>query len=105
MLRAPIWKTSKYSSAISKSAGLTISLTTFKSYLSLVFLSIFNPSTPNPWKSYGDVRGLKAPPLINFSPLACKSAATASTCSCDSTEHGPKTNDLLPSPIIPPLSN
>ncbi|CFO35940.1 Uncharacterised protein [Staphylococcus aureus] len=51
MLRAPIWNTSKYSSATSKSAGLTISLTTFKPYLSLVFLSIFSPSTPNPWKS------------------------------------------------------
>ncbi len=82
--------------ATSKSFGFTISLTTFKSYLSLICLSILRPSTPKPWKSYGDVRGLNAPPRINFSPLACKFLATASTCSNDSTEHGPNTNDLLP---------
>ena len=78
---APIWKTSKYSSAISKSAGFTISLTILRLNLSLTFFNILSPSIPNPWKSYGDVLGLNAPPLMNFSPLACKSRATASTCS------------------------
>src|SRR5699024_535328 len=62
-------------------------------------------SSPSPWKSYGDVRGLNAPPLMNFSPLLAKSCATVSTCSCDSTEHGPNTNCFLLLPTIAPLSN
>jgi hypothetical protein len=42
---------------------------------------------------------------LGFSPLACKFLATASTCSNDSTEHGPNTNDLLPSPIMPKVKS
>ena len=42
--------------------------------------NIFKPSNPRPWKSYGDVRGLYAPPLISFKPFDWIAAATSATC-------------------------
>lgn len=65
---------------------------------------ILSPSRPKPWKSYGDVRGLYAPPRISFNPFSWIVAATAATCSYDSTAHGPNTKEGAPVPINSPLT-
>ena len=43
----------------------------------------------SPWKAYGDVRGLNAPPRRSAAPAAFTDCATERICSRDSTEHGP----------------
>ena len=42
-----------------------------------------------PWKEYGEVRGLKAPPRRMPAPAAFTAFATSMTCSGVSTEQGP----------------
>jgi hypothetical protein len=46
------------------------------------------PSSPSPWKLYGELRGLKAPPRSTFAPARLTAAASL-TCSSFSAEHGP----------------
>jgi hypothetical protein len=46
-------------------------------------------SSPWPWKAYGEVRGLKAPPRSTRAPEAATDLATLMTCSWLSTEQGP----------------
>ncbi len=48
-----------------------------------------SPSSPRPWKLYGELRGLYAPPRRIFAPARLTAAAVASTCSGLSAEHGP----------------
>src|SRR4051812_3025177 len=48
-----------------------------------------SPSSPWPWKLYGDDRGLNAPPRRNLPPARFTAAAVALTCSSVSAEHGP----------------
>ena len=45
--------------------------------------------SPWPWKEYGEVRGLNAPPRRTRAPPACTARATVPTCSRLSTEQGP----------------
>ena len=49
----------------------------------------FNPSPWSPWKEYGEVLGLKAPPLKSPAPEFFTSFATSVICSFVSMEHGP----------------
>src|SRR5574338_731618 len=51
--------------------------------------SIRRPSSPSPWKLYGELRGLKAPPRSTFAPARFTAAAVDSTCASFSAEHGP----------------
>src|SRR5262252_977100 len=51
--------------------------------------SICSPSSPRPWKAYGELRGLKAPPRNTFAPARRTAAAAACTCGSLSAEHGP----------------
>ncbi len=44
---------------------------------------------PSPWKEYGELRGLNAPPRSAVAPAARTRWAAATICSSDSTEHGP----------------
>ncbi len=48
-----------------------------------------SPSAPIPWKEWGPVRGLKAPPRSIVAPAALTARAAASICSSLSTAHGP----------------
>src|SRR5450759_4281718 len=48
-----------------------------------------SPSSPSPWKLYGLLRGLNAPPRRIFAPARFTAAALASTCSSLSAEQGP----------------
>ena len=42
-----------------------------------------------PWKEYGEVRGLKAPPRRIVAPASLQAIAVSITCSGVSTEQGP----------------
>src|SRR5437762_3608615 len=65
------------------------SVTTGSPVSRLASARYLSPSSSSPWKEYGDVRGLKAPPRKTRAPAALTFAATSSTCPRDSTEHGP----------------
>ena len=64
-------------------------MTSFRSWLLAAPRSSRRPSSPSPWKLYGELRGLKAPPRRIFAPARLTAAAVASTCSSVSAEHGP----------------
>ena len=59
---------------------------------------VLNASTPRPWKLYGDVRGLNAPPRRIVAPAAATASAVSKSCSRLSTEHGPAIIVSEPSP-------
>src|SRR5579875_2611423 len=50
---------------------------------------ILIPSTPRPWKEYGEVLGLNAPPRNMADPFLAPPLATSLNCSSLSTAHGP----------------
>ena len=58
-----------------------------------------SPSTPRPWKLYGLVRGLNAPPRRIVAPAAVTASAVSNSWSRLSTEHGPAIIVSEPSPI------
>ena len=101
-MRAPICNISAYWQIVSKSLILTISVTTLRPTSSATERIIFKPSTPSPWKSYGDVRGLKAPPRKNCAPHALTALAASNNCSRLSTEQGPAITAKWPPPIFTP---
>ena len=61
----------------------------------------FKPSTPSPWKEYGDVRGLNAPPRSIRAPDSFRYAPSDSSISRDSTAHGP----AITTTPLPPISS
>ena len=63
--------------------------TSFRLWRSAAPRSMRSPSSPSPWKLYGELRGLKAPPRSTFAPARFTAAAAASTCSSFSAEQGP----------------
>ncbi|SCI34666.1 Uncharacterised protein [uncultured Clostridium sp.] len=69
---------------------------------SLAATRISNPADPIPWKAYGDVLGLNAPPLNRLAPAALAALAISITCSLLSTEHGPAITARCPPPILTP---
>ena len=99
MLRAPTWIRST-SSNRSRCFSLIISVTMGSPVALRALRSSSRPSAPIPWKSYGLVRGLKAPPRSSFAPDALTACAMAVICSSDSTEQGPAIMAKLPPPIL-----
>ena len=57
-----------------------------------------------PWKSYGEVRGLNAPPRSNFAPALATASAERIICSSLSTEHGPAITTNSSPPISVPFT-
>ena len=70
MLRAPIWNMSAYRSTSSTWRGSMTSVTTGMPSCSPAAWRIFSPSSPSPWKLYGLVRGLNAPPRRMLAPAS-----------------------------------
>ena len=89
MLRAPIWITSATSTTASTCRGSISSVTTGRPVSSLASRRIVSASSPSPWKVYGEVRGLKAPPRSIVAPASATARAVSSVCSRYSTVHGP----------------
>ncbi len=58
-----------------------------------------------PWKLYGELRGLNAPPRRNFAPVAATCFALVRICSRDSTEHGPAITTSSSPPTTTPFEN
>jgi hypothetical protein len=65
----------------------------------------WSASTPSPWKVYGEVRGLNAPPRSIVAPAAATTRAVSSVCSRYSTEQGPAMSPNASSPICRPLTS
>ena len=63
--------------------------TSLRSWARAASCSIRRPSSPRPWKLYGELRGLNAPPRSTFAPARFTAAAVACTCCSFSAEHGP----------------
>ena len=74
MFRAPIWITSAASSTASTCRGSISSVTTGSPVSSRASRRIASASSPSPWKVYGDVRGLNAPPRSIVAPASCDRA-------------------------------
>ena len=55
-----------------------------------------------PWKEYGEVRGLNAPPRRIVAPASLQAFAVSITCSGVSTEQGPAITAKWPPPINTP---
>ena len=99
MLRVPIWSTSANSATMSTCAGSITSVMIGSPVRSRASARRRNPSRPRPWKAYGEVRGLKAPPRSRVAPAAATPAATSKSCSRDSIEHGPAISVSEPPPM------
>jgi hypothetical protein len=84
------------------SLGSISSVTTGRPVASRASERYLRPSSPNPWKAYGEVRGLKAPPRRNDAPDEATSLPIPSIISLPSTEHGPAKNATVPPPIFCP---
>ena len=88
-LRAPIWMMSVYSATRSACCSESNSVMTARPVSLRALASSFKPFSPRPWNSYGDVRGLNAPPRRMVAPAAFTASAVVSNCFSLSTEHGP----------------
>ena len=105
MLRVPTWSMSAHSATSATSRASTTSVTTGRPVSSRTSARIRSPFSPSPWKAYGLVRGLKAPPRSSVAPAACAIRAAASVWSGVSTAHGPAMGVKVPGPIgTPPTS-
>ena len=100
MFLAPIWNMSMYDFIISTSLGETTSVVTGMPYLSPASLRYLRPSSPSPWKEYGLVRGLKAPPRRMTAPASLTEAAISMIWERHSHAHGPAIMATLLPPIL-----
>ena len=87
--RAPICMMSVYSSTSSTSVVSRTSVTTGRPVASPAFFRSFRPASSIPWKLYGDVLGLNAPPLSMSPPPFLTIRALSISCSSLSIEQGP----------------
>ena len=102
MLRAPTWRMSACSATSGTSAGSMTSVMTARPVRSRASTRYPRPSAPRPWKEYGLVRGLNAPPRSTVAPAARTASAVSSSWSRLSTEQGPAMMVRPPSPIDRP---
>src|SRR3972149_2998153 len=71
------------------SLGSISSVTTGIPVFFLASARYLNPSSPSPWNAYGDVLGLKAPPLRNLAPAFFTLFAASNRSFLVSILHGP----------------
>ena len=102
ILRAPTWITSTSST---KRSILSADIISVMIGSPVTALASFNKSSPvscSPWKEYGEVRGLKAPPRRIAAPICFTSSATPIICSRVSTEQGPAITVICLPPTFTP---
>ena len=99
MLRVPTWSMSACSATTFTSRASTISVTIGRPVTSRTSERISRPFTPRPWKAYGEVRGLKAPPRSSVAPAALAISAASRVCWAVSTAHGPAMKVKVSGPI------
>ena len=105
MFLAPICITSTSSTNLSKYAVDINSVTIGRLVSCFAIFNNSNPSSSKPWKLYGDVLGLKAPPLKKFAPDFFTAFAISTTCSSLSTEQGPAIIPRCPPPTFVPFTS
>ena len=105
MLRAPICSMSAYAATRSTASTVVTSVTTLSPVRSRASARNFSPCSSSPWKEYGLVRGLYAPPRRNCAPAFFTISAASKSCSRDSTAHGPDITTGVPSPIFTPATS
>jgi len=89
IFRAPICNTSAYSPTQETSRVSTTSVTIGSPVSRRALSRILRPFSPRPWKAYGEVRGLKAPPRSICAPAFFTAIAVSMVCFSVSTEQGP----------------
>ena len=77
MFRVPIWRMSAYSATMSTWFGSMTSVITGSPVRSRASARKRRPWTPRPWKAYGEVRGLNAPPLRMVAPASWTASAVS----------------------------
>src|SRR5262249_7859632 len=93
ILRAPICRMSAYSATSSTSSVSRTSVMTFNPVRLRASDRSFSPSSASPWKSYGEVRGLYAPPRRILAPDAATAAVVDITWCSPSHHPAPRHND------------
>ncbi|MPM71896.1 hypothetical protein SDC9_118867 [bioreactor metagenome] len=106
ILRAPTCIKSTLPTNWSNLSADIISVTIGSPFLEPASLSISSPFSFKPWKEYGEVRGLKAPPRNSEAPASLTDSATEFICSSVSIEQGPAitANFLPPICTLPTLT-
>ena len=100
IFRAPIWNISVRSRILSASSGDTTSVTIGIPYISPAAFMYSSPAIPSPWKAYGLVLGLYAPPRSITAPDSRTLAAVSVICSRLSTAQGPAITVIRAPPIF-----
>src|SRR5499433_858105 len=77
MLRAPIWRMSLYWATSSTLSVSSTSVTTGRPVRLRASARYLSPCSLSPWKAYGEVRGLKAPPRRILAPADLTASATS----------------------------
>ena len=91
---------SAYSATSSTLSGSMTSVTIGSPVSRFASANSFRPSSSSPWKAYGEVRGLNAPPRRTRAPAAFTFSAASSSCSRDSIAHGPAMTTIRVPPIV-----
>ncbi len=81
------------------------SVTTLRPVSERAFESSSSPLLLRPWKSYGLVRGLNAPPRNRLAPLCATPRAALRICCSLSTAHGPAITTTSRPPIGTPATS
>ena len=102
MLRAPIWSMSACSATFSTWRVSITSVTMGSPVSARTSASMRSAVSPSPWKAYGEVRGLKAPPRSIPAPAARTACAVSRSISRPSTEQGPATTASRRPPMAAP---
>ena len=105
MLRAPICRRSAASATSGNVSVSFTSVTTLSPVSDRAWESSSRPLPLSPWKSYGLVRGLKAPPRSKLAPLCTTPRAAARICCSLSTAHGPAITTSSRPPIGTPATS
>src|SRR5438477_2216806 len=102
---APICKMSAYSATISACASDNNSVIIARPVSRRALARSLSPFSPSPWNSYGEVRGLNAPPRKTVAPASLTAFAVAISCFSLSTEHGPAITWNFRPPITLPRTS
>ena len=103
---APIWiRSTFFSRKVPILSALINSVTTGSCTSLAASMSISSPFSRSPWKEYGDVLGLNAPPRRRDAPEFLTACATVWICSGVSMEHGPAITTSFFPPTLTPLTS
>ena len=101
IFRVPTWSTSAYRATSGTCSGATTSVTMARPVASRASARNSRPCSARPWKAYGSVRGLNAPPRRPTAPASRTAAAISRRLARSSTAHGPAMSATRSAPTLP----